>query len=230
MSVKRAITTKRESVNTYTSMKGFIYLVGGGEIRNGETREIDNEVQGLVDERSTLVFFGRASGDSANYRKAIESVFGDKLNVIAPTIDDGIAFSRSAIESASIIYLGGGDTDLLMDFFDKGGLVEDLKSALQRGVHVVGMSAGALAMAAWYVHEHNELMELRRGWGLVPACVLVHAHEESVPRAVELWRGSRDARVDPFIAIGERAGWRLDAAGGRSVGDGKIWNVDGEAN
>jgi len=212
-------------------MKGSIYLIGGGEIRKGETAQIDDELKKNVDKDSNLVFFPRASGDSLDYIKAMELTFGDQLNVIAPTLDDGIEYSISAIDSASIIYLGGGDADLLLELFNQWQLVERLESAINRGVHVVGMSAGAQALSAWYIREHDGLMELRRGWGFVPACVLVHANENSVARAKEIWERSPDARSVTFVAIGEGAGWCVRNNDVKKVGNGKIWKkIDGESS
>lgn len=211
-------------------MKGSIYLIGGGEIRKGEIAEIDNELKEIAGKDSTLVFFGTASGDSPDYIKTIQTVFGEEMKVITPTLDDGIEFSISAINSASIIYLGGGDTDLLLDHFEKWELVKHLETALLRGAHVVGMSAGALALSTWYIDEHNDQMELRRGWGFVPACVLVHANVESKARAEGIWSKSPDAHKTTFIAIGEGAGWRINPVDEGRVGSGNIWKIDGDVD
>lgn len=211
-------------------MNGSLYLIGGGEIRTRETADIDHAIQALVDRGSTLVFFGSAAGDSPEYRKAIESEFGEKLTIIAPRRSDGVDYAVAAMRSASIIYLGGGDTRLLLDLFKEWDLLEELKEALGRGVHVVGMSAGAEALSTWYFHEHEDKMELRRGWGFVAASVLVHATETSVARAESMWHTSPDAKTTTFLGIGERAAWRVNTTGIQSVGSGNTWKFDTEAN
>lgn len=207
-------------------MKGSIYLIGGGEIRKGETAEIDNELKEITSANATLAFFGTAAGDSPEYINSIESVFKSNLNVIAPTEKDGPEFALSAINSASIIYLGGGTTELLLDLFEKWKLVQPLRHALDRGTNLVGMSAGAQALSTWYFCENGDSMELRQGWSLVSACILVHAHQNSSARARMLWEGSRDANANPFIAIGEGAAWRINLLGAQKIGGGEIWYTE----
>ncbi len=205
-------------------MKGSIYLIGGGEIGKGETAKIDNELIEITPADKTLVFFGTAAGDNREYINTIESVFKSNLKVIAPTEKDGPEFALSSINSASIIYLGGGTTELLLNLFEKWRLVQPLRHALSRGAHLVGMSAGAQALSAWYVHEDENSMELRRGWGFVSSCILVHADQNSSAQAEVLWGDSQDANQNPFIAIGEGAAWRVNPSGALKIGTGKIWH------
>ncbi len=206
-------------------MKGSIYLIGGGEIRKGETAAIDDELKNLTPPNSTLVFFSTAASDSQEYINTIEAVFGSTFKIIAPKESDGLAFALSAINSASIIYLGGGSTELLLNHFDKWNLVPALKQVLGRGVHLVGMSAGALALSSWYINEDKNIMELRRGWGLVSACTLVHAHQDSSSRAESLWKDNQEAKTYKFLAIGEGASWRVNQTGEQKIGDGEIITI-----
>ncbi len=203
-------------------MIGSIYLIGGGEIRKGETVEIDNELKEICPANSTFVFFGTAAGDSPEYIHTIESIFKSNFKIIAPTEKDGPEFALSAIKSASIIYLGGGTTKLLLDLFEKWELVQPLREALNRDVHLVGMSAGALALSTWYLHEEGDSMELRRGWGFASVCTLVHAQKDSSARAQIIWKGNKDAHATPLIAIGEGAAWRISSHDTQKVGSGEI--------
>ncbi len=207
-------------------MKGSIYLIGGGEIRDGETIEIDLELKRIAPTKSTFVFFGTAANDNINYINSIKSIFEDRFNVIAPTEKDGPEYAISAIQSASIIYLGGGTTELLLNLFDKWGLVNHLTLALDRGVHIAGMSAGAQALSSCYVHEDGGPVELRRGWGFVPVCILVHANKDSFVRAKTLWRNDKYAYSNYLAAIGEGVAWCVESSGARKIGGGKIWNLD----
>ncbi len=204
-------------------MIGSIYLIGGGEIRNGETLEIDNELKKIAPEKSTFVFFGTAANDNINYINTIRTTFGDWFNVVAPTEEDGLQFAVSSIQSASVIYLGGGVTQSLIDHFEKWQLIEHLIVAHNRGAHIAGMSAGALALSSWYVHEEDHVMELRRGWGLVPLCTLVHAQQDSVLTAETIWRDKKNTHPHSFVAIGEGAAWCIHPNGAKKIGSGEIW-------
>lgn len=206
-------------------MKGSLYLIGGGEIRTGETAEIDDVLKTIAPKGTKFVFFGTAAGDSLGYTNSIKSVFSDDYCVIVPTEQDGPEFARSAIESASIIYLGGGKTDLLLDLFEKWKLVELLQNALDRGTHLVGMSAGAQALSTWYAHEDGSSMELQRGWGFLPLCTLVHAHMDSIAHIKKTWEENIDLHENSLIAIGEAAAWCVSPTGTQKIGPGKVWQI-----
>lgn len=206
-------------------MIGSIYLIGGGEIRDGETYQIDENLKSLASEGSTFVFFGFAAQDSVAYSDAITSVFSDKFKVLVPTEKKGREYAINAIQSASLIYLGGGDTDRLMRLFSKWGLVDHLIKALERGVHIAGMSAGALALSSWYIHEDNDVFEIRKGWGIAPVGALVHANQDSFDKARSVWTSFYKAGTCPFVAIGEGAAWRIDSAGEQKIGNGNIWRM-----
>src|SRR3989344_154151 len=179
-------------------MIGSIYLIGGGEIRDGETYQIDEDLKSLASEGSIFAFFGFAAQDSVAYSDAITSVFGDKFKVLVATEKKGRDYALNAIRSASLIYLGGGDTDRLMQLFSKWDLVDHLIKALERGVHIAGMSAGAQALSSWYIHEDNDVFEVRKGWGIAPVGTLVHANQDSFDKARSVWTSFYKAGQCPF--------------------------------
>ena len=111
-------------------MSGTIYLLGGGEIKNGDTQLIDQDILSLAPKGSNFVFFGSAAQDSTAYADTIRSVYGDKYNVVVPTKAKGKDFAVDAIRSAAVIYLGGGNTELLLRLFDRWSLVDHLRAAV----------------------------------------------------------------------------------------------------
>lgn len=206
-------------------MTGVIYLIGGGEVRDHETHEIDNDLKSLAPTGSIFVFLGFAARDSGGYADTITTVFGDKFEVLVPTEEKGRDYAINALKSASIVYLGGGDADLLMQLVAKWDLLKHLTAALDRGVHVAGMSAGAQALSSWYIREDNGAFEVRQGWGVTQLCVQVHANQDSFAEARLLWADSDSANEYPFIAIGERAAWCIESSEERQVGPGSVWKV-----
>lgn len=199
-------------------MKGFLCLIAGGEIRTGETKEVDDRLRAAVPKGANFVFFGTAANDNSDYINSIKAVFGNHFRVVVPTEKDGPEFAHAAIRNASVIYLGGGATDVLLDLFEKWKLVESLRSALNCGTHIIGMSAGAQALSQWYIHEDGEFMELRRGWGFLSVCVLVHARPDSVARAKTLWEENSDIHANSFISIKEGEAWCVSPAGTYTIG------------
>ena len=206
-------------------MSSIIYLIGGGELRNGDTQLIDEDIMSQAPQGSTFAFFGFASNDNADYANTIKSVYGDKYTVVVPTVAKGRKYAIDAIKSAAVIYLGGGNTQQLMKIFDQWGLVEYLHAAIDRGTHVAGMSAGAQALVKWYVHEDNDIFELRKGWDFVPLGVLVHANPTSYKKAALLWFDHDISDTYSFIAIGESAAWRISGFEKSKVGLGNIWTM-----
>jgi peptidase E len=206
-------------------MSGTMYLIGGGELRNGDTQLIDEDVLSLAPKGSTFVFFGFAAQDSTDYASTISSVYGDKYTVVVPTVTKGREFSIDAIKSADVIYLGGGNTDLLLQVFAQWGLIEHLRTAIDQGTHLAGMSAGAQALSTWYVHEDNDIFELRKGWSFAPYGVLVHANPASYDKAKLLWSDQGMTDTYPFIAIEEGAAWRVSDLEAIKVGSGNIWTI-----
>lgn len=206
--------------------KKNIFLIGGGEIAKGETQEIDEAIMKSADKNSSFVFFGTAAGDAEGYGDIINKIFGDYFNVTIATEANGREFSENAIKNASVIYLGGGTTKLLMEHFEKWNLVSLLHDAINRGAIVAGMSAGAQALAEWYVHEEDGLHEIRKGWNLIGSSVgvLVHATEESFNRAKSLFSNSEYTNSKLYgIAEGAALVFSENSSSFSKIGTGKVW-------
>lgn len=171
-------------------MKGEIYLIGGGEITTGETKIIDDQLIAASPNGSKLVFFPTAAGDSEEYIHAIETVFSHHFDVIAVTQDKGEEYARKAIESAAVIYLGGGNTALLLQCFDRWQIVPTLHNVLQQGTHIAGMSAGAQALSSLFVNYEKNPFIIEEGWGLADVCCLVHANEAAAQAAFAVYQSS----------------------------------------
>lgn len=210
-------------------MNGSVYLIGGGEMGKGETRVIDDQLVASVHRNGNLVFFPTAAGDSQGYIETTTKVFGDRCHVESITHDTKHSDAVKLIKSASAIYIGGGVTELLIDFFAKQNFVPVLRGALRQGTIVAGMSAGAQALASYYIDEQDETMTVRKGWGLVPVTCLVHAHDASVNKAFKLYKQDEGSNQGSFVAIGEKAAWHVSSSGQYKVGTGNIWYAESRA-
>ncbi|MFA6397115.1 MAG: Type 1 glutamine amidotransferase-like domain-containing protein [Sulfurimonas sp.] len=208
-------------------MKGHILLIGGGEIFKKETSVIDDAIKILALKGSSLVFFPTAAGDSQGYIDTIVDTFGDTFEVIGVIEEKGKKFAEDALLSASVIYLGGGKTELLLDLFERWNLVPLLYKALERGGIISGMSAGAQALSDEYVDYDEHNMEVKKGWGLVPIFCMVHSQQTSAKKAKDVYESVDDNLKNTFVAIGENAAWQIDALGERKIGIGNAWVLDG---
>lgn len=150
-------------------MKKRIIAIGGGEIKNKTTIEIDRYVATLIKERASgdrgcALFLGTASHDSMPYfnsfRKTYTSVFDIKAEVgllVYGEMDE--ANIRAKFDKADCIYVGGGDTKFMLDLWKERGIDKLLSDAYDRGVILCGLSAGAVC---WFQNAYTDY-DIMRG-------------------------------------------------------------------
>ena len=135
-------------------MEKIIIAIGGGELREKQTLEIDGQIAALVKSRCegcrpTALFVGTASHDSMPYynsfHKTYTGVYGLKtdcaLTVYGEMNEEKIA---EKFQKADMIYVGGGDTLFMLESWEKSGIKNHIFEAYDRGVPLCGLSAGAI--------------------------------------------------------------------------------------
>lgn len=189
-------------------------------MRDGETALIDRAIRAAAPSGARFVFFPAAAADHPGYGQTVKKVFGRRFRVRMITAVDGVKSPRAAMRTAAVIYLGGGKTELLLKQFRAWRLLPALRAAHARGAVLVGMSAGAEALAAKFIDFSVRRPTLRRGWGIAPVCILVHATNAKV-RAVRSV-GNR-LSTTPIWGVGERAAIVIQGDRIRKVGSGRLW-------
>ena len=174
-------------------MEKTIIAIGGGEIKNKTTLEIDRYVAGLIKERANgergnALFIGTASHDSMPYfnsfRKTYTSVFDIKAEV-ALIVYGEMDMERIAdkIDKADCLYIGGGDTVYMLDKWKETGLDKLILSAYEKGKIICGLSAGAIC---WFTDMYTdyEIMRgesseyvLKKGLGVLQGTMCPHFNE-----------------------------------------------------
>lgn len=187
-------------------MKGKLYLIGGGEIAKGETKVIDQDLKINTKLNSKLVFFATAANDAPGYIETIKNTFNDHFEVVTAIKEGGKEEAQKLIKAATVIYLGGGQTELLLNLFKEWDLLVHLKKAYENGAIIAGMSAGALALSSLYVDNEGEKLQIREAWGLFDACIHVHATEKEAIRMNEFYQKNKTSDKK-FIAIAENSAW-----------------------
>jgi dipeptidase E len=131
-------------------MKATLFLVGGGEIGNGETYPLDQKIRSFCPlDNPHLLFLPTASNDAESYTEAVRGVYGgmgcdvEPLCLVhrEPTLNE----LQEALAWANLIYIGGGNTRDLLDSLQRTGLDHLLIQALdeRKDLVVAGYSAGA---------------------------------------------------------------------------------------
>jgi len=187
----------------YVGMPRVIVAIGGGLIRTRGTAAIDREIIRLSGKKHPkLLFIPTGSSDSDVYWKRVQKYFGNflkcKTDVLflikdQPTKEE----IKRKILSAAIIYVGGGNTLLMMRVWRRFGVDKLLKAAYERGTVLCGISAGSIC---WFDSGHSDSMSFYnprkwkyinvRGIGLIAGTHCPHYNSTTlgVPRRKDFQR------------------------------------------
>ena len=178
-------------------MKKHIVAIGGGEIRKKETLAIDKEIIRLSGKKTPrLLFIPTATSDDRDYCLSIEKYFGKFLGCHTkfllllkqkPTLSE----ISKKISDADIIYVGGGNTLMMLRLWRRLGVDRLLRAAYNKGTVLCGPSAGSIC---WFESGHSDSMSFYnpkdwqyinvKGLGLIRGvhCPHYDSHTLSVPR------------------------------------------------
>ncbi len=170
-----------------------IIAIGGGEIRNKSTLEIDGYVATLAklhagEKRANALFLGTASHDSMPYfnsfRKTYTSVFDIKAEVALMVYGEmDIQKIANKITNADCLYIGGGDTLFMLEKWKELGVDKMILEAYNSGKIICGLSAGAIC---WFktMYTDSEMMSgksneyaVREGLGVLDGAFCPHFNE-----------------------------------------------------
>jgi dipeptidase E len=178
-------------------MRKVIVAIGGGLIRTGGTTPIDREIIHLTGKKQPrLLFIPTASSDSELYWQRVQIHFGARLKCKTDVLflikeRPSRQEIRRKIMSADVIYVGGGNTLLMMRVWRRLGVDQTLKRAYARGTVLSGISAGAIC---WFESGHSDSMSFYnpkkwkyinvRGLGLLRGihCPHYNSMTRSIPR------------------------------------------------
>lgn len=142
-------------------MRKAIVAIGGGNIRTRGTAPIDREIIRLTGKKHPkLLFIPTASSDSEEYWEHVQEYFGGFLKCktdVLFLIEEHPSQEeiKRKIQSADIIYAGGGNTLLMMRVWRRLGVDRLLISAYESGTVLSGISAGSIC---WFDSGHSDSM------------------------------------------------------------------------
>lgn len=137
---------------------GKIVAIGGGEISAKETWLIDEYIVKLSEKTSPqLLFIPTASYDAAGYIETVKKIYGElgcKVSALClmedPPSDKVI---QEMILGADIIYVGGGDTERMMNKWREHRVDLYLREAYRKNILLSGISAGSIC---WFIAGHSD--------------------------------------------------------------------------
>jgi dipeptidase E len=173
-----------------TQNERIIITIGGGSIEKKETARIDAEIARILrgrvsGRRANALFIPTASHDSLPYfnsfRKTYTSDYNIKVDVALLTKSEtSLEKIHSKILLADMLYIGGGDTNFMLETWAKLGVDKMIRAAYERGVILAGLSAGANCWFSEYYSDSfiiegisNQYVILK-GLGYINALVTPH--------------------------------------------------------
>lgn len=161
-------------------------------MREGDTLPLDRQVVLLTGKsHPNALFIPTASSDSVDYFLSFYHIYGEKLGCDTDVLylireKPAYAILKAKIEAADLIYVGGGNTLMMMKIWRRLGVDGLLKAAYERGTVMAGLSAGAIC---WFACGHSDSMSFSnqpdwnyvrvRGLGLVNALYCPHLNSEN---------------------------------------------------
>ena len=165
------------------------FLIGGGEIRNLETLQLDSALVEYSEKKTpNFLFIPTASHDSAGYIQAVKSIYKDKLkceyDFLSLSEKPDKTQIQNKIENADIIYVGGGDTKYLMDKWKEYNLDKILLHYKDDKI-LTGLSAGSICWfekgisdtASFAINNEKWQYSLIDGLGFLPGIHSPHLDE-----------------------------------------------------
>lgn len=209
-------------------MGGWLALHGGGEFQRGSEMGDRRLIvaSGGADARVVIVptaagvdYPHVAARNGIQWFKQLGARPDAALAVDVKSANDPQVVAK--IESATLIYLPGGDPVFLVDTLRGSRAWAAIVRAHERGVAIGGASAGAMALGTRLWNPRTG--QLIDGLGLIPIVTLPHFHASSSERAQGLRR--QLDRATRLLGIAERTSALWDGARWTVWGPGDVVEI-----
>ncbi len=180
-----------------------IYLLGGGNIRRGETKELDSKAFSETENKNVYVI-NLTTNDEQKIKDYKEFMMSYLKNLNAQEITFLSDFKsrkeiKKKINSAGLLYIMGGDTEILIENIKKMKIAPIIKSF--KGV-ILGNSAGAYLLCRGYVKiKESQNAEIIKALGLVKFYMKAHYKEEFDKILLKLSKGKKIYGIPEKCAI-----------------------------
>jgi peptidase E len=163
--------------------------------------------------RPLVAWIGAANADQRAWYERVATVLRQRYGAdvqmarTVPSVDFEPDATRRLVDAASMIYLGGGDVTLLAERVRALGLDEQIRRRHREGALLVGVSAGAIGLARYWVQFPDDNYDLPQPTrfpciGAVDLAIDCHDEEsdwEELRALLDAWRREEpDALVDAY--------------------------------
>ncbi len=216
-------------------MKRLI-LIGGGELKERETYEIDAYIAAQArkiagDRRAYGLFIPTASHDCMPYYNTFHKVYTGIFDIrtdVALTVGRAIDPEKMAakFQKADFLYVGGGNTVFMLESWKESGLLAYIQNFYEAGKLVCGLSAGAIC---WFEDMYSDSViegeyAMHKGLGWVKGKISPHYDQRMLD-------------FDKIVLYNKYCAWGLENRAALEIEDGEpvrsissggnVWMLDG---
>ncbi len=175
-----------------------LICIGGGELKEKETIEIDRYIADIVKariaaetpegeepRRGLALFVPTASHDTRSYYNSFHKMYTGQFGLktdVALTVYGEMDTEKihDKFRTADMIYVGGGDPIYMLQHWQEKGMLEFIREAYERGALLCGLSAGAICwFSEMFTDAGNEGYKLREGLGWLEGRICPHYNERA---------------------------------------------------
>jgi dipeptidase E len=163
-----------------------IIAIGGGGFTHGSEPNLDDFCLSETKcYRPRMAFIGTASDDDPLKIERFRTRFADvALSLVHLPMTLTAAQLARNLEQVDLVYVGGGDTEKMVNAWRRDGWADVLSKACQSGVILAGVSAGAVCWFDTYLFSSGKgIMRPLPGLGLIPMGACPHYSSERDRRA-----------------------------------------------
>ncbi|QTD43160.1 peptidase E [Sporosarcina sp. Te-1] len=173
-------------------MERHILTISGGGF-SGDTPFIDEYLIKIGQKQGPvkIAFIATASNDAQEYIDKFYKAFKAELPSHLTSKDLDSPTIQATVNELDIVYVGGGNTQYMLDIWRRTGFDDVLINAYQNGVILAGISAGAMCWFETCFSEKEEEYEEFQGLGIVKGSLCPHYNDEERRLAFDAWTGNR---------------------------------------
>ena len=223
-----------------TKLSGNLIIIGGAEDKKGK-KEIRNRVCDCINKENEILLVATIATEypkeAANkYKKAFGEIGVKHIEIldISKRRDAYKKENISLIKKASLIFFTGGDQLKITSLLGGSPAYSALKEMFDKGIYIVGTSAGASVMSGTMIIDGNNeeapkkcILEMSPGLGLIKN-VIVDQHFDQRGRIGRLLTGVAQNPEVLGIGIDENTAIVVNKDGEILViGEGAVYFIDG---
>ena len=221
-------------------LSGNLIIIGGAEDKEGKKEILKKVCECIKKDEDDLVIATIATEypkeAEEKYRKAFADLGVLNIDILdVSTREDAFKEENVAmIKDASLIFFTGGDQLRITSLIGGSSVYDALKEVLDKGIYIVGTSAGASVMSDTMIVEGNDeesprkcTLKMSPGLGLINN-VIIDQHFDQRGRIGRLLSGVAQNPEVLGIGIDENTAIIVNKEGNVEViGEGAVYFIDG---